>query len=166
MHNSKEAVAFLRELIESLRGRLGRALPLEFRMDAAFCQRDVFRLLAARRCAYASKVGYWSWLPLKALAAARQRWEALAPDVAGFMADLAIPQWNLQLRVMLYRKHVQHETPKNFQLDLFTTRSLSNRPCTASPASSRYRSFRKSFGAFGSVLCTSGRLRGPTRVIN
>ncbi len=120
VHDSKQAVAFLRELIESLRGRLGRALPLEFRMDAAFCQREVFRLLAARRCAYAIKVGYWSWLPLKALAAARQRWEALAPDVAGFMADLAIPQWNLQLRVMLYRKHVQHETPKNFQLDLFT----------------------------------------------
>src|SRR5438876_5834518 len=98
----------------------GRALPLEFRMDAAFCQRDVFRLLAARRCAYAIKVGYWSWLPLKALAATRQRWEPLAPDVAGFMTDLAIPQWSLQLRVMLYRKHVQHETPKNFQLDLFT----------------------------------------------
>src|SRR5437899_2745452 len=120
VHDSKQAVAFLRELIESLRGRLGRALPLEFRMNAAFCQRDVFRLLAARRCAYAIKVGYWSWLPLKALAAARQRWEPLAPDVAGFMADLAIPQWNLPLRVMLYRKHVQHETPKNFQLDLFT----------------------------------------------
>src|SRR5437016_766690 len=120
VHDSKQAVAFLRELIASLRQRLGRALPMEFRMDAAFCQRDVFRLLAARRCAYAIKVGYWSWLPLKALAAARQRWEALAPDVAGFMADLAIPQWNLQLRVMLYRKHMQHETPKNFQLDLFT----------------------------------------------
>src|SRR5881409_2087192 len=120
VHDSKQAVAFLRELIESLRGRLGRALPLEFRMDAAFCQRDVFRLLAARRCAYAIKVGYWSWLPLKALAAARQRWEPLAPAVAGFMADLAIPQWNLQLRIMLYRKHVQHESPKNFQLDLFT----------------------------------------------
>src|SRR5258708_35210916 len=36
------------------------------------------------------------------------------------MPDLPIPQWNRQLRVMLYRKHVQHETPKNFQLDLFT----------------------------------------------
>jgi hypothetical protein len=26
----------------------------------------------------------------------------------GVMTDLSIPQWNLQLRVMLYRKHVQH----------------------------------------------------------
>jgi hypothetical protein len=33
---------------------------------------------------------------------------------------LVIPQWKLRVRVMIYRKHVQHESPKNFQLDLFT----------------------------------------------
>jgi hypothetical protein len=43
----------LRELIHHLRARFGRRLPLEFRMDAAFCQPDVFRLLAARGCGYA-----------------------------------------------------------------------------------------------------------------
>jgi hypothetical protein len=120
VHDSKQAVAFLRDLIDSLRGRLGRARPLEFRMDAAFCQRGVFRLLTARRCAYAIKVGYWSWLPLKALAAAQEHWAPLAPDVTGFVTDLPIPQWRLHLRVMIYRKHVQHESRKNFQLDLFT----------------------------------------------
>jgi hypothetical protein len=40
--------------------------------------------------------------------------------VTGFEHLLVIPQWRLRLRVMLYRKHVQHESPKNFQLDLFT----------------------------------------------
>jgi len=89
-------------------------------MDAAFFQRDVLRLLAARGCAYAIKVGYWSWLPLKQLAAERERWLPVAPDVTGFFHDLLIPQWNLRLRVMIYRKHVEHESPKNFQLDLFT----------------------------------------------
>src|SRR2546428_515569 len=68
VHDSKQSAAFLRELIVAVRARLGRSLPLEFRMDAAFFQRDVLRLLAARRCAYAIKVGYWSWLPLKQLA--------------------------------------------------------------------------------------------------
>jgi len=29
--------------------------------------------------AYAIKVGYWSWLPLKQLAAERRHWHALAP---------------------------------------------------------------------------------------
>src|SRR5881409_3727958 len=120
VHDSKQSAAFLRELIDGVRSRLGRRLPLEFRMDAAFFQPDVLRLLAARGCAYAIKVGYWSWLPLKQLAAGRRHWPALAPGVTGFEHRLAIPQWNLRLRVMLYRKHVQHESPKNFQLDLFT----------------------------------------------
>ncbi len=120
VHDSKQAGAFLREVIDGLRTAFGRRLPLEFRMDAAFFQRDVLRLLAARGCAYAIKVGYWSWLPLKQLAAERARWLPVAPDVTGFFHDLAIPQWNLRLRVMIYRKHVQHASPRNFQLDLFT----------------------------------------------
>src|SRR5467141_166270 len=103
VHDSKQAVAFLRELIDSLRTRVGRAVPLEFRMDAAFFQRDVLGLLARRRCAYAIKVGYWSWLPLKQLAADARIWLPLAPGVTGFEHDLAIPQWHLRLRVMIYR---------------------------------------------------------------
>lgn len=120
VHDSKQAGAFVRELIDSVRAGLGRALPLEFRMDAAFFQRDILRLLAARRCAYAIKVGYWSWLPLKHLAAERRDWIPLAPGVTGFEHRLTIPQWGLDVRVMIYRKHVQHESRKNFQLDLFT----------------------------------------------
>ena len=120
VHDSKQAAAFLREVIDGLRARFGRRLPLEFRMDAAFFQRDVLRLLPARGCHYAIKVGYWSWLPLKQLAAERERWLPIAPEVTGFFHDLDIPQWNLRLRVMIYRKHVAHESPKNFQLDLYT----------------------------------------------
>src|SRR5215467_5196760 len=120
VHDSKQATAFLREMIETVRRQLGRRVPLEFRMDAAFFQPTVLRLLTARGCGYAIKVGYWSWLPLKQLAAARRHWHALAPGVTGFEHQLAIPQWNLRLRVMIYRKHVRHESPKNFQLDLFT----------------------------------------------
>ena len=120
VHDSKQSAAFLRQLIDAVRGRVGRRVPLEFRMDAAFFQPDVLRLLAARDCRYAIKVGYWSWLPLKQLAAERRDWHALAPGVTGFEHQLDIPQWRLRLRVMIYRKHVRHESPKNFQLDLFT----------------------------------------------
>jgi Transposase DDE domain group 1 len=120
VHDSKQAAAFVRELIDSVRAGLGRALPLEFRMDAAFFQRDILRLLAARDCAYAIKVGYWSWLPLKQLAAERRDWTPLAPGVTGFEHRLTIPQWNVATRVMIYRKHVRHASRKNFQLDLFT----------------------------------------------
>src|SRR2546422_198141 len=111
----------LRELIADLRGRFGRRVALEFRMDAAFFQRGILRLLAARECGYAIKVGYWSWLPLKAIAAACRHWQPVAPGVTGHATELVIPQWqDLRLRVVLYRKHVNHETRRNFQLDLFT----------------------------------------------
>jgi hypothetical protein len=59
-------------------------------------------------------------MPLKQLAAERQRWLPVAPNVTGFFHDLDIPPWQLRLRVMIYRTHGQHESPKNVQLDLFT----------------------------------------------
>jgi hypothetical protein len=120
VHDSTQAVGFLRELITDLRTRLGRRVVLEFRMDAAFFQPKVFRLLARRGCGYAIKVGYWNWLPLKRLAAETRHWVPVAPDVTACETILEVPQWNLRLRVMLYRRHVQHRSPRNFQLDLFT----------------------------------------------
>ena len=42
------------------------------------------------------------------------------PGVTGFEHHLTIPQWGLAVRVMVYRKHVRHESRKNFQLDLFS----------------------------------------------
>ena len=90
-------------------------------MDAAFFQRGILHLLTARDCGYAIKVGYWSWLPLKTIAGACRRWQPVAPGVTGHETELIIPQWNnLRLRVVPYRKHVHHETRRNFQLDLFT----------------------------------------------
>src|ERR671919_56937 len=123
VHDSKQSAAFLRELIAGVRSRLGRRLPLEFRMDAAFFQPDVLRLLAGRGCAYAIKVGYWSWLPLKQLAAERRHWHALAPGVTGFEHLLVIPQWKLRLRVMIYRKHVRTKARR-------TSSSTSSPPTT------------------------------------
>jgi hypothetical protein len=121
VHDSKQAVPFLREMIDDLRDRFGRRVALEFRMNAAFFQQGIFRLLTARDCFYAIKVGYWSWLPLKQIAAACRRWAPVAPGVTGHETELVIPQWHdLPLRVLLYRKHVAHQTRKNFQLDLFT----------------------------------------------
>ena len=152
VHDSTQAVGFLRELITDLRARLGRRLVLEFRMVAAFCQREVFRLLAARGYGYAIKVGYWSWLPLKRLAAETRYWVPVAPDVTACETMLDVHQWHLRLRVMLYRRHVQHRSPRNFQLDLFTpddghfkyhavatNLSLSPRSSPSSPAGARRR---------------------------
>ena len=120
VHDSRGAERFLRELIRELRTRFGRALPLEFRMDAAFFQREILELLAREGCEYAIKVGFWKWVGLKALVAAQRRWHRVNAQVSYFETQLPLAPWELTLRVVIYRKRVHHESRKNFQLDLFS----------------------------------------------
>src|SRR6266508_1715477 len=95
VHDSKQSGAFLREVITGLRSAFGRRLSLEFRMDAAFFQRDVLRLLTARGCAYAIKVGYWDWLPLNPLAPERKRWTPSPTTIPANLQYLSTPQGTL-----------------------------------------------------------------------
>ncbi len=120
VHDSRGAVRFLRDLVHELRARFGRALPLEFRMDAAFFQREVLELLAREGCEYAIKVGFWKWVGLKQLVAAQRRWHRVNAQVSYFETELPLDPWGLTLRVVIYRKRVAHQTRKNFQLDLFS----------------------------------------------
>ena len=120
VHDSRGAARFVRELVGALRARFGRAVALEFRMDAAFFQRDLLTLLPRLGCAYAIKVGFWKWVGLKELVAARRRWTRVTPEVSGFETRHHLAPWDRTLRVVIYRRHVQHQTRKNFQLDLFS----------------------------------------------
>jgi len=116
----KGAERFVRELIGEIRARLGRALTLEFRMDAAFFQQNLLKLLARLGCFYAVKVPFCQWTGVKALVAAQARWTAVAADIDGFETRLELALWGLELRVVVYRKRVHHLSPKNYQLDLFS----------------------------------------------
>jgi hypothetical protein len=120
VHDSRGAEPFLRDLIQELRTRFGRGLPLEFRMDAAFFQRELLTLLARSGCEYAIKVGFWKWVGLKAVVAAQREWTRIAPALDAFETALPLAPWGLTLRVVIYRKRVAHDTRKNFQLDLFS----------------------------------------------
>ncbi len=119
VHDSKGATAFLRDLIEDLRVRLGRSMPLEFRMDGAFFQREILELLERRKASYAIKVPFFKWLGLLPLIRERQRWHALPGGMAFFEVALAVEAWDKTLRVVIYRKPVHHKSKKNYQLDLF-----------------------------------------------
>jgi len=88
VHDSKGAERFVRELIGELRARLGRALTLEFRMDAAFFQQNLLKLLTRLGCFYAVKVPLCRWTGVKALIAAQARWTAVAGDIDGFETQL------------------------------------------------------------------------------
>ena len=120
VHDSRGAVQFLRELIHELRGRFGRRLPLEFRMDAAFFQEAILALLTREGCEYAIKVGFGKWVGLKSLVAAQRHWTRITAQVSAFETQLRLDPWDLTLRVVVYRKHVDHQTRQNFQLDLFS----------------------------------------------
>jgi hypothetical protein len=120
VHDSRGAVGFVRELLRELRARFGHTRVFEFRMDAAFFQREILRLLARMRCEYAIKVPFWPWVGLKARVAAQREWRRLSETLSYFETSLPVPQWGLELRVVVYRKRVAHETRKNFQLDLFS----------------------------------------------
>jgi hypothetical protein len=119
VHDSRGAAAFLRDLIDDLRMRLGRSLPLEFRMDGAFFQREILELLERRELSYAIKVPFFKWLGLLPLIRERQRWHSLPEGMGFFEVSLAVPAWDKTLRVVIYRKPVHHESRKNYQLDLF-----------------------------------------------
>jgi len=119
VHDSKGAEAFLRDLIEDLKVRLPRNLPLEFRMDGAFFQREVMGLLEKRGAAYAIKVPFFKWLGLVPLIRERGRWHPLPEGMGFFELPLTVPAWEKTLRVVVYRKVVHHESRKNYQLDLF-----------------------------------------------
>jgi len=90
VHDSKGAERFVRELIGEIRARLGRALTLEFRMDAAFFQQHLLKLLARLGCIYAVKVPFCKWTRVKALVAAQSRWSAVAADIDCFETRLAL----------------------------------------------------------------------------
>lgn len=110
VHDSQGAVPFCRDLIRELRARFGRGLPLEFRMDAAFFQRDLLTLLTRAGCEYAIKVGFWQWAGRKARVTAQQHWTRVAAGVDAFETPLPLTPWALTLRVVVYRKRVAHET--------------------------------------------------------
>jgi hypothetical protein len=120
VHDGKAAVPFLRALLHQLRATLGRGYPCEFRMDGAFFRRDVLALLARAGAEYAIKVPFYRWVGLQEKVRQTRQWTRVTARVSCAEHALTLAPWGgAHFRVVLYRTHVQHETAKNFQLDLF-----------------------------------------------
>jgi hypothetical protein len=119
IHDGKASIGFLRDLFAQLRETLVGMRTIEFRMDGAFFRRDVMDLLQARGAEYAIKVPFYTWIGLKDLIRANGVWDRVEPGVECFEEDVTLEQWGRCLRVVIYRKRVGHQSPKNYQLDLF-----------------------------------------------
>ena len=119
VHDGKAAGRFLRELFAQLAATLGDGYVREFRMDGAFCRRDVLTRLERHGAEYAIKVPFYPWLGLKARVQQTRVWTRVTATVSCAEHWLEVAPWDRRLRVILYRTQVQHVTAKNFQLDLF-----------------------------------------------
>jgi hypothetical protein len=119
IHDGKAARPFLRALLSQLDLTLGSRYLLEFRMDGAFFLREVIELLVRRGAEYAIKVPFWPFLGLKQKVQQTRTWVRIDEELSFAEHRLAVAKWGTQLRLVIYRKRVHHETAKNFQLDLF-----------------------------------------------
>jgi len=119
VHDGKASLSFLRALFVQLTEAFGSTRLLEFRMDAAFFRRDVLTLLDGRAAEYAIKVPFQTWTGLRELVRTNRKWMPVDATVSCFERQVEFRAWRRQMRVVIYRKRVQHETRKNFQLDLF-----------------------------------------------
>jgi hypothetical protein len=119
VHDGKAALPFLRALLHQLRATLGAGYPCEFRMDGAFFRREVLGLLTRAGAEYAIKVPFYPWVGLKDCVRRTRTWTRVTATVSCAEHVVEVAPWGQRHRIVLYRSHVQHETAKNFQLDLF-----------------------------------------------
>lgn len=119
VHDGKAGLPFLRDLWTQLATLLPRGGTVRFRMDGAFFRQDVLQWLSARPAGYAIKVPFYRWLDLQQYIRAQPTWRPVAPGITGFVVPEATTPWGRPVWVAIYRKHVQHQATKNYQLDLF-----------------------------------------------
>jgi hypothetical protein len=117
VHDGKASMDFFRDIVRQIRETMGK-VPIEFRLDGAFFRREILSWLESR-AEYAIKVPFYHWVGLKALVQERRRWRWIEHDLQAFEARVWLEPWNREQRVVLYRRKVWHQSPKNYQLDLF-----------------------------------------------
>jgi hypothetical protein len=117
VHDGKSSMTFLRALFDQIRETLGWIHRVRLRMDGAFFRKEVLRLLATRGAGYAIKVPFWKWLDLKSVIKENRKWNRVGKGIDCF--EHRIERWDMELRVVIYRKKVHHKSRKNYQLDLF-----------------------------------------------
>ncbi|MCG7852628.1 MAG: IS1380 family transposase [Methanosarcinaceae archaeon] len=117
VHDGKASMTFLRTLFCQIAQTLGRGYRVNLRMDGAFFRKEVLRLLQREGAGYAIKVPFWKWLDLKPIIRENRKWNRVGKGIDCF--EHRIERWDMELRVVIYRKKVGHKSGKNYQLDLF-----------------------------------------------
>ena len=132
IHDGKAAVGFIDDLIRQVRDAVGKRRILELRMDGAFFREDLLDVLDPAGVEYAIKAPFYPWLDFKQIAA-RAHWKRV--DDRTWCYETRQTLWGRVRRIVLYRRHVAHETRKNFQLDLFDPDDATTSTRPSSPTS-------------------------------
>jgi hypothetical protein len=118
VNDAEGAVDRLRLLIDEVRSRLGN-VPIEVRLDGAFCHAPVLELLTATGVEFAMKMPMWKWLDVRDRISERKRWAKVHASVDGFSLSLRLKPWKRTERVVVFRKRISGKPAKDFQLELF-----------------------------------------------
>ena len=118
VNDSVGSVEMLEELIAETRERLG-PVPIEVRLDGAFCQKAVLDVLEGSGVEYAMKMPMWPWLGIRDRVRRRKTWVPVDATRSAFSTQLWIQQWTRTVRVVVYRKKISGRPATSYQLDLF-----------------------------------------------
>jgi hypothetical protein len=118
VNDSEGAVDRLRLLIDDARSRVG-SVPIEVRLDGAFCQAPVLELLEASGVEFAMKLPMWKWLGVRERISQRKSWSKVHDSVDAFSLRLRLKPWKRTERVVVFRKKISGKPAKHFQLELF-----------------------------------------------
>ena len=118
VNDSVGAVDRLRLLIDDTRERVG-PVPIEIRLDGAFCQAPVLELLGASGVEFAMKLPMWKWLDVRDRIRQRKSWSKVHGSVDAFSLRLRLKPWKRTERVVVFRKKISGKPAKDFQLELF-----------------------------------------------
>ncbi len=119
VHDGKASIPFLRDVLDQVDTTMGSQTTVRMRMDGAFFQAPILRLLERRGVDFAIKVPFWPWLNLQKLIRDQEEWNRVADDVDGFETSLFLENWNMDIRVRIFRRRTSIPTRRNYQLDLF-----------------------------------------------
>jgi hypothetical protein len=123
VHDSHESARFLRDTVRTVREDLDFSGTVEVRVDGAFFKRDFLAACDGCGVEYAVKVPMMPWLNFRAIvkrhSARDWQWVDRNVGVQALVTVLPIPQWSRTERITIYRKRINHKSPKSHQLDLF-----------------------------------------------
>lgn len=118
VHDSNGAADFMRDCFEHLSHRLP-GTPLESRLDSAFFNEDVFRVLKKHDVEFTCSVPFARFAKLKQLVEGCSQWRTLDDTWSYFETDWKPQKWDESYRIILVRKRRPVRRQGPLQLDLF-----------------------------------------------